>query len=153
MVVTVTMPSPPNCTSSRITAWPNRLQCSAVTTVVSPVTQVDEVAVNSASSSGVDCPSADAAGRESSTVPIRIATRKPRAIILVVVNKRFFLFTFRYAFRLFSILVTICGKYDFKFRLHLRKGSQQLWRKSAAVPVDHHLIRLFRLVGSLVDAL
>ncbi len=85
VVVNVTIPSPPNWIKNRMTAWPNRLQCSAMDTVESPVTQIEVVAVKSASTKGVTVRSFVAIGSERSMVPRTIAARKPSIIILVVV--------------------------------------------------------------------
>ena len=59
-----------------ITASPKPLQCSAVSTRTSPVTQTADVAVNSASSPFVHARDSDAQGSDSSAVPTRIAAPK-----------------------------------------------------------------------------
>ena len=76
MEKTVMTPNPPSWMSARITTLPNRLQCTAVSTTTSPVTQTEVVAVNSAVSGPVCCPLAVEIGSHSSSVPTRIAERK-----------------------------------------------------------------------------
>ena len=68
----------------RITAWPKPDQYSAVSWPTSPVTQVAEVAVNSAGRSPQDTPSRDAAGRVSSSAPRRMIAANISATICVV---------------------------------------------------------------------
>ena len=58
---------------------PNTDQCTAVLTVTSPVTQLAEAAVNSASRNGVICPSAAETGSISTSAPTRIVSAKPTA--------------------------------------------------------------------------
>lgn len=74
----------------RITACPKMLQAWAVVTVTSPVTQVADVAVKSASMYGSLSPVAELMGRLSKTLPIRIVIRKLRRIICVLDNLFFF---------------------------------------------------------------
>ena len=79
----VIKPSPPIWMSSRIIACPKPDQCVAVPTVTRPVTQVAEVAVNSASRNAVGAPLRDETGRVSSSAPVRIMIRKPSAITML----------------------------------------------------------------------
>ncbi len=73
-LVNVSMPSPPNCRSTRMNACPVRVKSSPVVSTVSPVTQTALVAVNRASTRDIstlaDC------GRSSSSVPSPINTAK-----------------------------------------------------------------------------
>ncbi|CAM5196973.1 hypothetical protein CDEN61S_02692 [Castellaniella denitrificans] len=74
MMAKVTKPMPPTCTRANTTAWPKKLRSVAGSISIRPVTVTADVAVNSASNTpkGWRC----ATGRDSSTVPIRIRTRK-----------------------------------------------------------------------------
>ena len=81
-------PKPPTWISSRIATWPNGLQCVAVSTTTRPVTHTAEVAVNAASTSGVQVPSADEIGSISTTVPIAIRTANPVARIVAGERER-----------------------------------------------------------------
>jgi len=65
----------------RITAWPKPDQYSAVSWTTSPVTQVAEVAVNSASKKAAPCPSRVEMGRVSSSAPAKISSAKPIRMI------------------------------------------------------------------------
>jgi hypothetical protein len=67
--VSVMMPSPPTCTRPRITACPKPLQCEPVSTTASPVSEIDDVAVNSASTSSAPPGPRRATGSASSAVP------------------------------------------------------------------------------------
>ena len=80
------MPSPPIYIRSSITICPNTLHVDAVGSVTSPVTQVEVVAVNSASIYNTDCPVAELMGSTSKTLPNRMAKRKLNKINCVVVN-------------------------------------------------------------------
>ena len=68
----VTTPMPPTWISRRITPCPKGDQNSAVSWITRPVTQVAEVAVNSASRKGTRSPDWVATGRLSRQAPIRI---------------------------------------------------------------------------------
>ena len=67
----------------RITICPKRLQCVAVSSVTSPVTQVALTAVKTASSGFVKLRSAEETGSINSTAPARMTNRKPAAIMPV----------------------------------------------------------------------
>ncbi len=75
--------------STRMTNWPNQDQWENVGTVTSPVTQTDEVAVNSASINRVFTPGAEENGSIRSSVPQIMETRKPYARTLVAENGLF----------------------------------------------------------------
>ena len=77
--------------SKRITIWPKVLQCEAVDTTTSPVTQVLVVAVKSASIKGVGMPFLALMGNVNKTAPTKIATKK-LSIIIWVVEKLIFRF-------------------------------------------------------------
>ncbi len=72
------MPKPPAWIRSRMTIWPNGLQCVAVSSTVSPVTQAALVAVKSASIGRVAMPLAAAIGSMRSAVPTAMRTTKRR---------------------------------------------------------------------------
>ena len=76
----VTKPSPPTWISVRMTACPNSVQWLQVSYTTSPVTQVAEVAVNSALRKGTDPPSRLAAGSINRPVPARIMSKNPSAM-------------------------------------------------------------------------
>ena len=82
----VTKPRPPSCSSSRITSCPNQVQCTAVSTITSPVTQVAEVAVNRQVSHEVGTPSRAATGRWSSRAPSRMIAPNPSTMYRVGFN-------------------------------------------------------------------
>ena len=63
-----------------MTTWPKPLQNTGVSTVISPVTQTADVAVNSASSRLAPPPPALATGSNSSPVPTATAAAKPSTI-------------------------------------------------------------------------
>ena len=84
MTARLMKPSPPICISVSMTIWPNRLQCVAVSTVTSPVTQVALTAVKAASSGGVKVRETDEMGSIKSSAPSSIIMRKPIAITPVV---------------------------------------------------------------------
>ena len=68
------------------------LQVVTVGSVTNPVTQVAVVAVNKASTYGIDCPLAELIGKAKRTLPTRIADKKLSKIICEVVNERSFFF-------------------------------------------------------------
>ncbi len=72
----IMIPNPPIWISSMMTTWPNPVQCVAVSTTVSPVTQTADVAVNSASKKFVTDPERDEIGSMSNPVPSSVATAK-----------------------------------------------------------------------------
>ncbi len=80
MLAIVSTPMPPICIARMMTTLPKGDQCVAMSTVVRPVTQMAETAVNTASASGVPpvpLP-ARAIGRVSSSVVMRMRTVKMR---------------------------------------------------------------------------
>lgn len=77
-VALVAKPNPPSWISKRMTAWPNPLHSVAVSRTTNPVTQTADVAVNNASTNRARSPSAEAKGRLSRRVPLRMSTAKPR---------------------------------------------------------------------------
>ena len=83
------MPSPPTCIKISITICPNMLQVEAVGSVTRPVTQVEVVAMNSASRYGTASPVAELIGKAKNALPISIVTRKLNNIICVVDNVNF----------------------------------------------------------------
>lgn len=70
-------PRPPIWIIARMTSSPKVDQWVAVSTVTRPVTQVAEVAVNSAVSRSVDSPGSAASGVIRAAVPAAITTAKP----------------------------------------------------------------------------
>lgn len=82
-IATVIKPSPPIWMSARITPLPNMLHSVAVSRTTKPVTQVELVAVKSASIGSVNFPSADEIGSVSSRPPISTTDKKPRIIVFV----------------------------------------------------------------------
>ena len=77
----VTTPMPPIWMRIRMTACPNQDQYSAVSCTTSPVTQVADVAVNSASRKVAPPEPLVDTGSISSAVPTAISSRKPRMMI------------------------------------------------------------------------
>ena len=73
----VTKPRPPTWIKSRITSCPNRDQWVYVSKRISPVTHAADVAVKNESDRGVIAPSAEANGRHSSMVPIKMTVQYP----------------------------------------------------------------------------
>ena len=65
-------PKPPIWMSRMMTIMPKAFQCTAVGTAMSPVTQVAEVAVSSASKKSVHSPLLEEMGSASRKVPKRI---------------------------------------------------------------------------------
>jgi len=82
----VITPSPPVCISINITICPKTLHVEKVGSVTSPVTQVEVVAINSASIYGTAVPSVELMGSAKRILPINITKRKLNNIIWVVVN-------------------------------------------------------------------
>ena len=74
----VRTPMPPMLTPRKMTNLPNGEKNVAMSTVESPVTQIVETAVKTASASGRDCPVVVAAGSESSPVKRRMSATKTR---------------------------------------------------------------------------
>ena len=70
MLASVSTPMPPTSRPIRMTTLPNVDQCVAMFTVDSPVTQIADTAVNSASASGVAVPDAAAIGSDNTAVMI-----------------------------------------------------------------------------------
>ena len=75
-------PIPPTCRATKTMACPAPDQWVAMSTVVSPVTQIAEVAVKSASARGVASPLAEAKGIISK--PVVTPTRKMKMATVVV---------------------------------------------------------------------
>ena len=71
----------------KITTCPKALQEETVGVTTKPVTQVEVVAVKSASKKGFAFPSAELIGRESNNAPINIAIKKLINMICVVDTK------------------------------------------------------------------
>ncbi len=71
-------PSAPTLTPMKMITWPNGDQYVPMLTVDSPVTQIVETAVKSASANGADCPLAVEAGSDSRAVKMRISVAKTR---------------------------------------------------------------------------
>ena len=61
-----------------ITSWPKRVKVVPVSTTTSPVTQIAEVAVKTASRIAKPCPLVVASGKLRSNAPHRISAAKPR---------------------------------------------------------------------------
>ena len=80
-IATVMTPRPPTWIRHKITVCPKTDQYVAVSLVISPVTQVAEVAVNSASRNGALPAPARAHGSISRIVPDAITPRNPKRMI------------------------------------------------------------------------
>ena len=76
-------PKPPISIRHRITVCPKPLHCTQVSYSTRPVTQVAEVAVNSAGRKPQETPLREAAGRVSKHAPSRMIAAKVTAMILV----------------------------------------------------------------------
>ena len=77
---------------TKITICPNKLQVETVGSVTSPVTQVDVVAVKSASRNGTLFPVAELMGKDKRMLPIKITPKKLSKMVCVVENFNFFSF-------------------------------------------------------------
>ena len=84
-------PRPPSWMSSRMTTWPNSVHAVRVSTRIRPVTQVADVAGNSAVISPQLSPDTEAMGSISSRVPHRITAAKEMVTIWVARRTRRFL--------------------------------------------------------------
>ena len=73
-------PKPPTSIRPKMISCPPIFQCSLVVNVVSPVTQVAEVAVNKASINGVPSPEFVNIGKVNNTLPNKMIPPKPKAI-------------------------------------------------------------------------
>ncbi len=71
------IPNPPTWISARMTAWPNPVQYTGVSTMISPVTHTADVAVNRASTMLAPPGPVRAIGSSSSSVPTATATANP----------------------------------------------------------------------------
>ena len=96
------MESSPPGSSVRVTVQagildPNTLHVDTVGSVTSPVTQVEVVAVKSASRYGTDSPLAELIGNAKSPLPIRMVTRKLNNMTCVVERVNFFFLTIRFS--------------------------------------------------------
>mgnify|MGYP006976637296 CR=1 FL=1 len=80
-----------------MTICPNTLKADTVGTVTSPVTQVEVVAVKSASRYGTASPLAELIGNAKSPLPMRMVTRKLSNMICVVESVNFFFLTIRFS--------------------------------------------------------
>ena len=87
-LTTVMKPSPPSWIIARITTCPNSVHCVQVSTRISPVTQLEEVAVNNPVKKPALCPSREATGRVSSRAPTRMMMAKEAATIRVALRLR-----------------------------------------------------------------
>ena len=74
-VTNVMNPSPPICMSRMMTICPKVVQCRKVSTVISPVTHVADVATRSESMNAVQPPFFAEIGRQRKNVPSRIMAR------------------------------------------------------------------------------
>ena len=79
--IIVITPRPPICIKSRITACPKKLHVEKVGRVTSPVTQVEVVAVKSASRYDTGLPLAELIGRLNRKLPMSIVIRKLNSMI------------------------------------------------------------------------
>ena len=95
--IMVMIPRPPICMRSRMTICPNTLHVDTVGIVTSPVTQVEVVAVKSASRYGTASPLAELIGNAKSPLPMRMVTRKLSNMICVVESVNFFFLTIRFS--------------------------------------------------------
>ena len=95
--IMVMIPRPPICIRSNITICPNTLQVDTVGSVTSPVTQVEVVAVKSASRYGTASPLAELIGNAKSPLPMRMVTRKLSNMICVVESVNFLFLTIRFS--------------------------------------------------------
>ena len=95
--IIVMIPRPPICIRSNITTCPNTLQVDTVGRVTSPVTQVDVVAVKSASRYGTASPLAELIGNAKSPLPASMVTRKLSNMICVVESVNFFFLTISFS--------------------------------------------------------
>ena len=75
-ILKLSLPRPPICIKSNITIFPNMLHVDTVGSVTSPVTQVEVVAVKSASRYGTASLLAELIGKAKSPLPTRMVTRK-----------------------------------------------------------------------------
>ena len=91
--IMVMIPRPPICMRSRMTICPNMLHVDTVGSVTSPVTQVEVVAVKSASRYGAASPLAELIGNAKRPLPTRIVKRKLSNMICVVESVNFFFLT------------------------------------------------------------
>ena len=92
----VMIPRPPTCIKSNMTICPNTLHVDTVGSVTKPVTQVEVVAVNSASRYGTASPLAELIGNAKSPLPTRMVARKLSNMICVVESVYFFFLTIRF---------------------------------------------------------
>ena len=94
-VIIVMIPRPPICIKTKMTICPNVLQAEDVVSVTRPVTQVEVVAVKSASMYGTGSLLAELIGNDKSKLPNKMVTRKLNNTICVVDNVNFFFFTMK----------------------------------------------------------
>ena len=96
--------------SSRMTICPKTLHVDTVGSVTSPVTQVEVVAVKSASRYGTAFPLEELMGNAKSMLPIRIVTRKLSNIICVVESANFFFLTIRFPLKKHKGINVLCSQ-------------------------------------------
>ena len=93
----MTKPSPPNWTKSITTNSPKSENCTAISTVIKPVTQTDVVDEKSASMNESHLPSVFEIGRHSKNAPIKIRAAKPSKIYFAgVILKNCLIFEFEF---------------------------------------------------------
>ena len=108
--IMVMIPRPPICIKSKITTCPNTLQVDTVGSVTSPVTQVEVVAIKSASRYGTASPLAELIGKAKSPLPTRIVVRKLSNIICVVESVIFFFLTIRFSSKKHNGTNVLCSQ-------------------------------------------
>ena len=108
--IIVIIPRPPICIKSKITTCPNTLQVDTVGSVTSPVTQVEVVAIKSASRYGTASPLAELIGKAKSPLPTRIVVRKLSNIICVVESVIFFFLTIRFSSKKHNGTNVLCSQ-------------------------------------------
>ena len=93
-----------------MTICPKTLHVDTVGSVTSPVTQVEVVAVKSASRYGTAFPLEELMGNAKSMLPIRIVTRKLSNIICVVESANFFFLTIRFPLKKHKGINVLCSQ-------------------------------------------
>ena len=108
--IMVMIPRPPICMSSRMTICPKTLHVHTVGSVTSPVTQVEVVAVKSASRYGTASPLAELIGNAKNTLPTRIVARKLSNMICVVESVNFFFLTISFSSKKHKGINVLCSQ-------------------------------------------
>jgi len=108
--IMVMIPRPPICMRSRMTICPNTLHVDTVGIVTSPVTQVEVVAVKSASRYGTASPLAELIGNAKSPLPMKMVTRKLSNMICVVESVNFFFLTIRFSSKKHKETNVLCSQ-------------------------------------------